>query len=1008
MKVHSPPGTPPVVLVLGFVLLATPGAQAEEDEEPERVETFTVTGSRLEASDPVGSTPMTQVGSEEFRFQGSARVEDVMRSYPQVYIAQGSGDSNGATGTATVELRALGTQRTLVLLNGRRMPAGSARLGGIAPDINQIPGALVERVDIFTGGASAVYGSDAIAGVVNFLLMDDFEGLSADFQYSEYQHHNDNDHWRETISASGEPVATGYKSDGDIAQASLIAGFNFDNDRGNLTAYATYRDIEPVLQGSRDYSSCALDVNVTRCLGSSTIPEGRFSDFGLAAVILQFDQTGTFVGGPSFDYIVEEHDFVDRDGKTYNYGPSNYFQRSDERYSFGAFAHYALNDRAEAYAELMYTHDRTTSQIAPSGSFFHPFQVRCDHPFLSEEQRQKISCLDENGDIIADGRQVVFTGRRNVEGGPRRNELVHASYRGVAGFRGELNEAWEYDAFAQYARVELRDRYENDLSITRIFRALDAVSHNGETVCRSSLPDAEGNVIDPDCVPWNIYEEGAVTQEAVDYLSLPLYAKGTTDQFVLSTTFAGDLTGYGIKSPLAARSASLALGVEFRKESLAYDPDENYRTGDAAGQGGSTQAISGDYHVTELFVEASLPLVEGAPYAEELVLDTAYRYSDYDYGEYIDTWAFRLGWAINPTFRIRGSVQRAVRAPSVQELFLPQRFSLFEMSGDPCARVTGGMENPDGSVTGGTSAGGYDYDQCERTGVTRAQWGKIQDSPANQYNVRVGGNTELAPEEAKTWTAGIVFTPDFFSGLTLSLDYYKVEIEHGITGIAPGFILEQCLEDDGNHRLCDKIVRGVAGDLWLGSNADGENCTDQETDFSDCVSGHVSSAQDNLAIEKTNGVDVTLDLAFDLGAKGELEVNNVLTHINALNIQAVDGAPVLRCAGNRYCGPTPDLQNRLRVTWDTPWDLSASILWRHTSAVSGGDVFSVDIPKLNYIDLAAVWQVSDNAEVYAGINNLTDREPPIVGNSARSNGNTYPGLYDALGRYLFMGLGMEF
>ena len=1003
---HSFSGTRATLLALGFTLLAIPGVQAEEEEDPKKVETFTITGSRIQSAEPVASSPVTQVGSDEILLQGTARVEDVLRSYPQVYIAQGSGESNGATGTATVELRSLGTQRTLVLLNGRRMPAGSVR-GGTAPDINQIPGALIERVDIFTGGASAVYGSDAIAGVINFILMDDFEGLRTDFQYSEYQHHNDNDRWRELITAAGYPVAKGYKSDGDIVRASLIGGFNFSDDRGNITAYATYRDIEPVLQGSRDYSSCALDASVTRCVGSSTIPQGRFTDFGLADPTAQLTLPGgaenPFVGGPPFDYIVEGHDFVDRDGITYNYGPTNYFQRRDERYTFGAFAHYDLDDQTEAYAEFMYMHDRTTAQIAPSGNFFRTSTLNCNHPFLSEEQRAKLSCLDENRDVIANGKQVVLIGRRNVEGGPRQGKLTHASYRGVLGLRGDLNETWDYDAFAQYAKVEMRDNYQNDLSVTRIRRALDAVMHNGDVVCRSALPDENGVVEDPGCVPWNIFEEGAVTPEMPDYLTLPLYAKGTTDQLVVSAAFSGDLADYGVKLPLASSGPSIVLGGEFRKESLDYDPDEHYQSGDGAGQGGTVSPLSGHYHVTELFAEAHVPLVEDAEYVQELVLDAAYRYSDYDYGQYIDTWAFRLGWTINPVIHIRGSVQRAVRAPSVQELFLPQSLGLFEMGFDPCA---GREVSPDGEVT---SAYGATFEECARTGVTAAQWGKIQDSPANQYNAKVGGNPDLSPEEAKTWTAGIVFTPEFADGLTLAVDYYKVEIEGGVGSLSPKFILLQCLLEDGNHSLCERIVRGAAGDLWIGSNSDGERCTSPGVDPSNCLSGHVALVTDNLAIEQTNGVDVSLDLTLDLGAQGELNLNNVLTHINALKLQAVDGAPTRRCAGTRYCGPDPDLRNRLRVTWDTPWDITASVLWRYLSAVRGtGGRFSVDIPKMNYIDLATTWQITDNAKIYAGINNLTDREPPIVGTSAGSNGNTYPGLYDALGRYLFMGASMEF
>ena len=292
--------------------------------------------------------------------------------------------------------------------------------------------------------------------------------------------------------------------------------------------------------------------------------------------------------------------------------------------------------------------------------------------------------------------------------------------------------------------------------------------------------------------------------------------------------------------------------------------------------------------------------------------------------------------------------------------------------------------------------------------MTEAQWGNVRDSPASQYNAVVSGNRDLSPERGRTWTAGIVYTPEFFEGLRLSIDYYKVEIEEGITYANPGYSLDQCLEDDGDHSQCERIVRGLSGDLWVGSNIQGERCTGQVADPSNCQSGHIIAPLENLALERTNGVDVSLDFALDIGAQGELRFNNVLTHINALDFQSARDAPVVRCAGNRYCGPIPDLQNRLRVTWDTPWDITTSVMWRYTSAVEGTGRFSVDIPKVNYVDLAAVWQVADNAKIYAGINNLTDREPPIVGSSSGSNGNTYPGLYDALGRYLFMGVGMEF
>ena len=953
--------------------MTVPNAQAQDDAEG--VEEIMVTGSRIQRDDLIGSSPITQIQAEEIEFQGAVRVEDMLRSYPQVYASQSSGQSNSSTGTATVDLRNLGTERTLVLVNGRRLPAGSPLIGGIAPDINQIPGALIKQVDILTGGASATYGSDAVAGVVNFLLMDDFEGVHLDVQYSQYDHDNDDRRWQQIVTNAGYPTASGYETDGEIAEFSLIAGFGAPSGRGNLTTYATYREINAVLQGERDYSSCAFNDDLSACLGSSTIPQGRFTNFGPP--------------DSAFDYIVEGDRFVARQGETYNYGPANYFQRPDERYTFGAFAHYDLSEQTEAYAEFMYMNDRSTAQIAPSGNFFHSDMLNCGNAFLSDQQ---FETLCGSRGLTRDDMQIVNIGRRNVEGGNRRHELRHASYRGVLGVRGDLSDLWRYDAFTQYAKVEMRSTYKNDLSITRIRRALDAVradpnDSNSEIVCRSALPNDDEVVEDPDCVPWNIFRTGAVTPEMVNYLAKPLKIRGTTEQFVASAFIAGDLDEQDIRSPLADNPVSIVLGAEYRKETLKLNPDEGFRTGDGAGQGGATHAVSGSYDVAELFVEASIPLVEGREYVEELLLDTAYRYSDYNYDETTHTYAFRLGWQLNPDIRLRSSYQRAVRGPNVQELFLPEGFSLFEMSKDPCA----------GEITDGKTELGYTLEQCKLSGVTEDQWGNIEHSPAAQYNALQSGNPDLSPEVAKTWSVGIAFTPEAVDGLSLMVDYYNIQIEQGIRFPDSEEVIKQCLA--GNQPLCEQINRGSNGDLWVGSDI--EN------------SGHVVSRRSNLPGEEVEGLDVVIDYTVGIGAWGDLSFNNVLSYIDSWDRQELEGAPTKSCAGNWTCGPPiPDLQNRLRVTWSSPWDVTASLMWRHINRVDGDDESLVDLWKMNYLDLAVTWQITDDAKIRFGANNLLDKSPPVAGNPAGpsrlGNGNVFPGTYDALGRYLFMGASMEF
>ena len=242
-----------------------------------------VTGSRIQQANLFSSSPVIQVEAEDLSFQGTVRVEDMLRNLPQVFSGQNASQSNGATGTATLNLRNLGAERTLVLVNGRRLPAGSPLQGGVGADINQIPAALIESVEVLTGGSSATYGSDAVAGVVNFLMVDDFEGIKLDYQFSQYQHDNGSDRWQRVVQDAGYEVADGSVWDGDISNVSLIAGHNLGQDRGNVTVYGTYRNIDPVLQADRDYSSCALSGDLSRCSGSATQPQGTFSDFRRAA-----------------------------------------------------------------------------------------------------------------------------------------------------------------------------------------------------------------------------------------------------------------------------------------------------------------------------------------------------------------------------------------------------------------------------------------------------------------------------------------------------------------------------------------------------------------------------------------------------------------------------------------------------------------------------------------------------------------------------------------------------
>ncbi len=940
----------------------TPLANAQEGAALEEV---VVTGSRIQKTNLVSPSPVVQVDADELLYQGTVRVEDMLRTLPQVWSGlQNTGQSNGATGTATVNLRNLGDERTLVLINGRRMPVGTPLQGGTGADINQIPGSLVRSVEVMTGGGSAVYGSDAVAGVINFLMRDDFEGVKFDYQYSGYNHDNSDSYMQGLIAEKGFDVPTGSNTDGEITDLSFIIGGNFANGKGNITAYATYRDVESLKQDQRDYSGCALSDGSDACGGSGTIPDGRVTDFGI---------------GAGFDFKVAGTEFVPRGDTLYNYGPENFFQRPDERYTFGTFAHYDVSDQVEVYSELMFMDDRSLSQIAPSGAFFITNTLPCGNPLLSEQQFDQL--CGQFG-LTEDDVQDAYLGRRNVEGGQRQQDLRHTQFRAVFGARGQINDAWSYDAYYMYSEVSMENTYLNDLSITKIERALNAVADpvTGDTVCQSVVDGS-----DTTCVPWDIFTTGAVTDEMLDYLVLPLFARGTTDQTVMSGYMSVDLGEYGVVIPSAETGVQLVFGAEYRDENLSFRPDTGFTTGDGAGQGGATNAVSGGYDVKEFFMEASLPIVQGKQAAEDVTLDVAYRYSDYSTGHQTDTYGISGAWAINQTWKLRASYNRAVRAANVRELFLPQGLNLFSMTADPCSGAS-----PERSLS-----------DCQNSGVTAAQYGSVPDSPAGQYNFLQGGNTELEPEEADTYTAGVVFTNDWVDGFNISVDYYDIEIEKGINNLSPNFILNECL--DGNLSQCDNVRRGNAGDLWIGSNVD--------------TSGQIIALQDNLAIEKVKGWDIVADLNWEIGKYGSLSFNNIMSIIDTWDTQELSGAPVTDCKGvwgvGETCGyPTPDFRNNLRTTWITPWNLTVTGLWRHITDVDDGNGNGQDLDKQDYLDLASTWDVTDWAQLRVGVNNVFDDDPPIAGGGASSeingNGNVFPGIYDTLGRYWYMGFSVGF
>ena len=944
-----------------------------------------VTGSRIAVPNEVSISPVIGVSEADIQQTGVTRVEDLLNSLPQVFASQGSNISNGSDGTATVNLRNLGSNRNLVLVNGRRLGPGDPG-GGSAADLNQIPAELVERVDVLTGGASSVYGADAVAGVVNFQMNNHFEGVKLVTNYSYYSHDNhDTSGVAAATTAHNYALPSSHVNTGDTKDLAFIMGMNTGDGKGNVTAYATYRNVAPVLQASYDYSACtvasgyATGSGAFSCGGSSTSYPGRFRLVSSTGKNL----SGSLTLGPNGTLVPYTSAYA------YNYGPLNYYQRPDVRWTAGSFAHYELNEHADVYSEIMFMKDNSLAQIAPSGSFYgNVAQLHCSNPYLSAAM---VSTF-----CPTPGQTTFFlnVGRRNVEGGGRQYELDHQSTRIVIGSKGKIDDAWSYDAYAQFGYVDLNSQEGNDLSSARINLALDAVSgSNGTAVCASAAAVAQG------CTPWNIFQSGGVTQASLNYMQVPAIETGEVKQYIGSANFTGDLGKYGVKVPTAASGVKVNVGAEWREVVSQTNPDIELTTGDIAGSGSATKALGGEIRSMEEFVEANIPLMDDHPFAKSLLLNTGFRASDYSLGFNTNTYKYGLEWTPVDELRVRGSWARAVRAPNVGELFSAQVVGL-DGSTDPCS----------GTKPIFTAA------QCALTGVTAAQYGHIDGNPASQYNGLVGGNPNVGPETAITKSFGLGWTPAYIHGLRVQADWYDIRISNIIATVGADTILDLCATQG---LYCSNIHRDINGTLWASN------------------SGYiVDNLQNSQSSFGQKGIDLDTSYAFNAGAYGKVRMSLIGTYL--LGEYGSSGSNCVGLYGVRCGIPTPTWRHTLRTTWQTPWNgADVSLAWRYIGSVKNDYLSSDDalragsglsdsqlisegyvpntdayLSSRSYIDLTGSIKVNDVLTVRMGINNLLDKDPPVFGSSTCStgqcNGNTFPQVYDALGRYLFVKVVAQF
>ena len=961
-----------------------------------------VTGSRIPRPNLTAVSPVTVVNQQDVKIQGVTHVEEMLNRLPQVSPSQGEFIDNGSSGTATVNLRGLGSARTLVLVNDRRLGPGNP--GSQSADLNMIPSFLIQRVDVLTGGASSVYGSDAIAGVVNFILDTKLDGLKLDGQASVFQHDNaSHSVLVPLLRQAGIGYPIGNTIDGGRRDINAAVGHKFFGGRAHVTMYAGYREADALTESDRDYSACTLitgnrDLNALQCGGSAVSYPGNFvTNFN----VFQIGPGRTFEPGISF----------------YNFAPLNYYQRPDRRYTAGGFADFEMSKAAQLYLEAMYMDDRSVVQIAPSADFGNTYNINCDNPLLSLQQLSQV-CFEGNfvgefpvfnsrGNLLkiigtpqpfldpVTGK-TYFRGnlqilRRAVESGGRQEDIHHKDLRIVGGLKGDISRGITYDASYVFQRSSLDRTHLNDFSVTRLTRALDVVSSptTGQPVCRSVLTGE-----DPNCVPWDVFSLEGASPQSTAYLAEPAYIHGFAEERIANANATIDLARWGIRSPWADDTPQINLGAEHRTDKLDYEPDLLEQSGDLAGNIGTQPPIHGSIGVSELFAETRIPIVNGH-LIERLTFEGGYRQSWYtNGGSKFSTNAYKLALDLTVVrgLRFRSSYERAVRAPNLVELFYPQGPSTF--GDDPCA-------GPTPEATAG---------QCAHTGVTAAQYGQILKLPQvfDGYNAIVGGNPDLRPEIAVTKSVGIVLQPRLLPGLNVTVDWWDIKLQGAIEEIGADDIMATCIAT-GDRAYCDRIHRDALGSLWLSPQ------------------GYIDDRQANIGGFNTRGIDFSVNYTRRLGRFGSFSLEFLGTYLTRWIVANGGLATPYDCTGlyGYQCGiPTPRWRHQARVTLDSRAGVSVSLGWRHigkmTLADASGRVPNLGfsehdriLPSYDYFDLSALFRAGHRYVLRLGVNNLFDVEPPVLTSNLGAcwsgcNANTYPQWYDPLGRYVFVGATISF
>ncbi|PHZ85565.1 TonB-dependent receptor domain-containing protein [Paremcibacter congregatus] len=1011
-------------------LIISPSELETTTRKPEEM---VITGSRIRRQEFTAPNLVSIIKKETIKKTGTVNIEELLNKLPQVVPSFTGNSNNPGNGLATVDMRGLGAARTLVLLNGRRY-VPSSQSGLI--DLNTIPSFLIENIEVATGGTSAVYGANAISGVVNFKLRDEIDGFEGLARYR-----------------------VSHQGDGDKYDVNLAYGDSFNDQKGHAFIHFGVINRHAIMQGDRNFSKFALadgfispgSENPYFGYGRPLSPElggipglVRSGSYGTPdGLVIGVNNNGPHPGLEKFGPNGENLPFNSEFDK-YNYAPYNFLQVPQRQLIATFGVKYQISDQFELFNQTILSNNKVDLELAPTPIELNDIEILVEHPFLAESSKIALRGIDwystgsiwqardTNGSLIfdalgnpvqarqavnlaynsdgtisgrtplwaEDGSPVAVTGtpdadtagallyqadgravlprllRRMSEAGPRQIKYNRRTMNIVLGLQGTVTSHWDMVAQYNYSHYKNNITHKNAILSQSLYNALDIIEIDGTYVCKDMAARQAG------CSPANIYGAGNLSAEALNYISTDLAEHTTYSRQDANLYFNGTYNS-GLQDNI-----KILIGTDWHKEDSWYSGDQSSPDNPSTGFNKQVPA-TGEYHVWSLFSEFQIPVIENTPIFKKLELSGALRYSNYNLIGDVWTFAAGLNWKVTSSLRIRSQFQHAVREPSIEDLY-NEKSESYPTVYDPCSR----RYSSDGKIIDTSSI----RDICIATGVPADQVG-LYEQILLQIKEVYSGNIELNVEKSDTVTIGAIYQPRFLPGFKMALDYYRITVNDVIGSFGSGAnqTVQNCYNISAPiMSACQNIYRDSKGLL----------------DF-------INSKITNNGQIVTSGLDgyVQYFHPLDKGIFGDnekLDLSLQGSYLFSNKYKLVDEKAYIQCAGffsgNCYT-PLPRFRLTQLISWEND-TLEVSFRWRHIGPAHKklNDISDIAVPKLhakNYFDSYLRYHISDNSILRAGVNNIFDTAPDFVG-SDQQQANTFPNLYDTLGTYFHLGINIYY